>query len=268
MSGKKAGVHVSVFLPVHLRTRLGLFLLLPGYPSRTSTHRYTRLPQLTLSPRAPIHVPQRLLLALRVKDLQDILASLGKPKYGKKDELLGRVREVCCSSMLVAAAGGVQHVERVIKQKCVSIAVPTTCGHKRTSSGLPKPGTPAHRAHTSCAAKSAVDNGMWARAVASDPFWKAANEPNLQMTPGVVMHPTALRAQPGTRIQVLERPFSLTVPQALLLRSQPQVYELQLQCLLNDDEVPARLHWPFLVGRFRRVHRVCASRNSSICSIA
>ena len=99
-------------------------------------------------------------------------------------------------------------------------------------------------------AHSHVDHGVWARAVAADPFWASANEPKLAGTPGVVMAPMRLRNQPGTHVQFIERPFQLTAAQVRLLRQHPDTYELQLQCLLIDDPVLARLHWPFLVRKW------------------
>ena len=104
--------------------------------------------------------------------------------------------------------------------------------------GLPGGGVPVH-----------VDHGAWARAVAADPFWAPADEPKLAEYPGVVMAPMRLRSQQGTHVQFLERPFQLTAAQAKLLRHNPNAYELQLQCLLIDDAVLARLHWPYLVRR-------------------
>ena len=47
---------------------------------------------------------------------------------------------------------------------------------------------------------------------------------------------------------MLHRPFQITDAQARLLRSDRNKYELQIACVLMDDPVPARLHWPFLAN--------------------
>ena len=98
-----------------------------------------------------------------------------------------------------------------------------------------------------------MEQGVWGRAVAADPFWAPAEGGQL---PGVVMPPTRLRQQPGSLVQFLERPFTLTASQAKLLRSDK--YELQCACVLMDDPVAARLHWPFLAHL--RVNGTAASK--------
>ena len=93
-------------------------------------------------------------------------------------------------------------------------------------------------------AADAVNSGIWARAVESDPFWAPHPVPNVASAPGVVMSPTRLGAK-----GVASRPFILSNAQAMLLRGKDsRSYQLQLQCVMNDDEVPARQHWPFLAN--------------------
>lgn len=213
---------------------------------------------------------------MRVKDLQDILTSLRMPKSGRKDELVKRLKDMCRSSILVHAAGGRQHVEHVISASYANWAgIGMTGGggggvRRSPGMGTTTPKRKRVETESELAALAAaaglgggyhgnfgatpavphlVDHGVWARAVAADPFWASADEPKLSGTPGVVMTPMRLRSQPGTHVQFLERPFQITPAQAKLLRNQHKTYELQLQCLLIDDPVLARLHWPFLVRK-------------------
>ena len=51
---------------------------------------------------------------MRVKDLEEICTALNMRKSGKKSELVGRLKTMCASSVLVHAAGGKAAVERVI----------------------------------------------------------------------------------------------------------------------------------------------------------
>ena len=197
---------------------------------------------------------------MRVKDLEEICTALNMRKSGKKSELVGRLKTMCASSVLVHAAGGKAAVERVInsayyrfteekghayvhrpspgaKRKLSESAYGDASGWNKPQAGVPV-NTPA-----------SVDHGVWARALAADPFWAAADEPKLASTPGVVMAPTRLRVSPGTRNHLmLHRPFQITDAQARLLRSDRNKYELQIACVLMDDPVPARLHWPFLAN--------------------
>jgi hypothetical protein len=197
---------------------------------------------------------------MRVKDLEEICTALNMRKSGKKSELVGRLKTMCASSVLVHAAGGKAAVERVIngayyrfteekghayvhrpspgaKRKLSESAYGDASGWSKPHAGVPV-NTPA-----------SVDHGVWARALAADPFWAAADEPKLASTPGVVMAPTRLRVSPGTRNHLmLHRPFQITDAQARLLRSDRNKYELQIACVLMDDPVPARLHWPFLAN--------------------
>jgi len=188
---------------------------------------------------------------LRVKELQDILTALRMTKSGRKDELVKRLKDMCSSSILVHAAGGRQHVERIISthyaRMAGAIGAPMSpvqritagagagegSGHGGMASNMKRKsdvmlgmaaasgGMAAEAQQRRMAAAAgdpygdfgglhAVDQGVWARAAAADPFWAAADEPKLAGTPGVVMAPTRLRAQPGTHVQFLERPFTLT----------------------------------------------------------
>lgn len=220
---------------------------------------------------------QARLNVMRVKELQGILTALRMPKCGRKDELVKRLKDMCRSSILVHAAGGRHHVERVIaaayertagfdvgggvgkqpwqgsKRKADDMTSQTELDKAMAAAGVLHGGFGA-----TPGVSALVDQGVWARAVAADPFWASAEEPKLAGTPGMVMAPTRLRSQPGTRVQFLERPFQLTAAQAKLLRNNPNAYELQLQCLLVDDPVLARLHWPYLVRRQKKRSKSCA----------
>jgi hypothetical protein len=64
----------------------------------------------------------------------------------------------------------------------------------------------------------------------------------------MIVPPTRLRLNAGTNQQSLRRLFYLSDAHIDLIRAHPEQYQLQLACILIDDPVPARLHWPFLAS--------------------
>ena len=209
--------------------------------------------------------------ALRVKELQDILVALHMPKTGPKPELVRRLMEMGTSVILVRHAGGKSAVEAVMKRAHARLAAergqiwdetrPGTYtpvqarGEKRRHPGAhashdPWSGPPSAHARAQ-AAQAPADPGVWARVLACDPFWAAADAPRLASTPGVVMAPTRLARSGSGNQQTLQRPFTLTAEQHELLRkdaakgASEREYQVQIACVMIDDPVVARLHWPF-----------------------
>ena len=209
--------------------------------------------------------------ALRVKELQDILVALHMPKTGPKPELVRRLMEMGTSVILVRHAGGKSAVEAVMKRAHARLAAergqiwdetrPGTYtpvqarGEKRRHPGAhashdPWSGPPSAHARAQ-AAQAPADPGVWARVLACDPFWAAADAPRLASTPGVVMAPTRLVRSGSGNQQTLQRPFTLTAEQHELLRKDAakgataSEYQVQIACVMIDDPVVARLHWPF-----------------------
>jgi len=203
--------------------------------------------------------------ALRVKELQDILMALHMPKTGPKPELIRRLVEMGSSAILVRHAGGHRAVESVMKRAHMRLAAergqiwdesrPGTYvaqgrGEKRrhpSHDPWSDPRSVTAHAH----AQAQPDPGAWARVLASDPFWAAADAPRLASTPGVVMAPTRLVRSGSGNQQTLQRPFTLTSEQYELLRKDAakaksaREYQLHIACVMIDDPVKARLHWPF-----------------------
>ena len=203
--------------------------------------------------------------ALRVKELQDILMALHMPKTGPKPELIRRLVEMGSSAILVRHAGGHRAVESVMKRAHMRLAAergqiwdesrPGTYvaqgrGEKRrhpSHDPWSDPRSVTAQAH----AQAQPDPGAWARVLASDPFWAAADAPRLASTPGVVMAPTRLVRSGSGNQQTLQRPFTLTSEQYELLRKDAakaksaREYQLHIACVMIDDPVVARLHWPF-----------------------
>ena len=203
--------------------------------------------------------------ALRVKELQDILMALHMPKTGPKPELIRRLVEMGSSAILVRHAGGHRAVESVMKRAHMRLAAergqiwdesrPGTYvaqgrGEKRrhpSHDPWSDPRSVTAHAH----AQAQPDPGAWARVLASDPFWAAADAPRLASTPGVVMAPTRLVRSGSGNQQTLQRPFTLTSEQYELLRKDAakeksaREYQLHIACVMIDDPVVARLHWPF-----------------------
>jgi hypothetical protein len=201
--------------------------------------------------------------SLRVKELTGILMALGMPKTGPKPELVRRLTEMGSSAILVRHAGGKPTVENVIKHAHRQLAQERGQNWDETrpsvywSGANPVRGEKRPRDHPGPAppaaarAENTPDPGVWARVLACDPFWAAADVPKLVSTPGVVMSPTRMTRQNGAS-QSLQRPFVLTAEQYFLLQKdakqhapQKREYQLQISCVLIDDPVMARLHWPF-----------------------
>ena len=208
--------------------------------------------------------------ALRVKELQDILVTLHMPKTGPKPELVRRLMEMGSSVILIRHAGGKHTAEAAIKRAHMRLAAER--GQFWDES---RPGTyttiiqgrgekrrhPSHASHdpwrdprsvtAQAHAQAPPDPGAWARVLACDPFWAAADAPRLASTPGVVMAPTRLVRSGSGNQQTLQRPFTLTSEQYELLRrdaakgASGREYQLQIACVMIDDPVVARLHWPF-----------------------
>ena len=223
---------------------------------------------------APVDLISRDLLqslhALRVKELQDILVTLHMPKTGPKPELVRRLMEMGSSVILIRHAGGKHTAEAAIKRAHMRLAAER--GQFWDES---RPGTyttiiqgrgekrrhPSHASHdpwrdprsvtAQAHAQAPPDPGAWARVLACDPFWAAADAPRLASTPGVVMAPTRLVRSGSGNQQTLQRPFTLTSEQYELLRrdaakgASGREYQLQIACVMIDDPVVARLHWPF-----------------------
>ena len=146
--------------------------------------------------------------ALRVKELQDILVTLHMPKTGSKPELVRRLMEMGSSVILIRHAGGKHTAEAAIKRAHMRLAAER--GQFWDES---RPGTyttiiqgrgekrrhPSHASHdpwrdprsvtAQAHAQAPPDPGAWARVLACDPFWAAADAPRLASTPGVVMAP-------------------------------------------------------------------------------
>ena len=211
---------------------------------------------------------------LRVKELQRILQSLSMPKTGPKPELVRRLTEMGTSTILLRHAGGKNRVENVIKHAHRQLAAERgqTWEESRPSvytldvGGVLGTGRGEKRRHSlsnhdeeaarAVAQKATpADPGVWARVLACDPFWAAAECPKLASTPGVVMPPTRLTRQSGGSVlQCLQRPFILSREQYDLLKKDAQKpplkreYQLQLACTMVDDEVLHRIHWPFVAS--------------------
>ena len=211
--------------------------------------------------------------ALRVKELQDILVTLHMPKTGPKPELVRRLMEMGSSVILIRHAGGKHTAEAAIKRAHMRLAAergqfwdesrPGTYTYSRTliqgrgekrrhpSNASHDPWRDPRSVTAQAHAQAPPDPGAWARVLACDPFWAAADAPRLASTPGVVMAPTRLVRSGSGNQQTLQRPFTLTSEQYELLRrdaakgASGREYQLQIACVMIDDPVVARLHWPF-----------------------
>jgi E3 SUMO-protein ligase PIAS1 len=212
---------------------------------------------------------------LRVKDLALVCQMVNMPRSGNKTNLTDRIRGVCSSPVLVHAAGGKGAVERALWLAYHALAADKGCSVDDLIAAAPSPSSSASRKRRAEEAAGALrafssaaaghDSGgghgggghgggggsetnVWQRALAADPFWAAADEPKMASTPGVVLPPTRLRSHAHGKNVHLDRPFTVTPAQAKLLKVHSDLYELQMACVLLDDPVPARLHWPFLAA--------------------
>ena len=212
---------------------------------------------------------------LRVKDLALVCQMVNMPRSGNKTNLTDRIRGVCSSPVLVHAAGGKGAVERALWLAYHALAADKGCSIDDLIAAAPSPSSSASRKRRAEEAAGALrafssaaaghDSGgghgggghgggggsetnVWQRALAADPFWAAADEPKMASTPGVVLPPTRLRSHAHGKNVHLDRPFTVTPAQAKLLKVHSDLYELQMACVLLDDPVPARLHWPFLAA--------------------
>ena len=212
---------------------------------------------------------------LRVKDLALVCQMVNMPRSGNKTNLTDRIRGVCSSPVLVHAAGGKGAVERALWLAYHALAADKGCSIDDLIAAAPSPSSsasrkrraeeaagrfarfpPAAAGHDSGGGHGGGGHGggggsetnVWQRALAADPFWAAADEPKMASTPGVVLPPTRLRSHAHGKNVHLDRPFTVTPAQAKLLKVHSDLYELQMACVLLDDPVPARLHWPFLAA--------------------
>ncbi|KAK9817204.1 hypothetical protein WJX72_011055 [[Myrmecia] bisecta] len=78
-----------------------------------------------------------------------------------------------------------------------------------------------------------------------DPYWTQSEElvATTRLRPQVGRGMTAAAAN-GTQLQVLERGFNLSAAQYNQVRGAPGHYQIQVACMLMDDVVPNRYHWP------------------------
>lgn len=203
---------------------------------------------------------------LRVADLRNLLGTFRLTKSGKREDLLRRLERLFSNPVLVQRCGGKTHVEEIISYhyNCVKgsntspkvtelVGVlcdqePVRAGQNRKTAGKVSSCNAMTSFGFSVRDLDGNDAALWARVAAADPFWAPVEELDLPGAPEIILPPSRLRLQPGTHFQSIDRNFHLTSPQIKLLCSNPARYQLQIACVLYDDLVPTRLHWPFLAN--------------------
>jgi hypothetical protein len=200
---------------------------------------------------------------LRVAELRKLLSTFRLTRSGKRQDLLRRLEQLFSNPVLVQQCGGTKFVEDRIAchYNCIK-GLPkitkhggATCDPEplRTGKNRMAAGNASmYSTPTSLTVNFRDLNGndavIWARVLASDPFWAPIEELNQPGASGMILPPTRLTLRPGTHLQVLDRPFHLNSLQMNLLCSDSDRYQLQIACVLLDDPVQTRLHWPFLAN--------------------
>ncbi|DBA91014.1 TPA: hypothetical protein ACH3X2_004216 [Trebouxia sp. C0005] len=84
------------------------------------------------------------------------------------------------------------------------------------------------------------------RIAMADPFWQAES---IQLIPpgmlrNVPGRPVVIRSSGKDQVMAVDRAFDLSAAQLEPLRKNTQTEQLHVACLLLDDAVPNRIHWP------------------------
>lgn len=84
------------------------------------------------------------------------------------------------------------------------------------------------------------------RIAMADPFWQAES---IQLIPPAMLRsvpgrPVVIRSSGRDQVMAVDRAFDLSAAQLEPLRKNTQTEQLHVACLLLDDAVPNRIHWP------------------------
>lgn len=84
------------------------------------------------------------------------------------------------------------------------------------------------------------------RIAMADPFWQAES---IQLIPPAMLRsvpgrPVVIRSSGKDQVMAVDRAFDLSAAQLEPLRKNTQTEQLHVACLLLDDAVPNRIHWP------------------------
>ncbi|KAJ1264439.1 hypothetical protein BS78_08G001100 [Paspalum vaginatum] len=221
------------------------------------------------------------LVRFRIKELKDVLHRLGLPKHGKKQELVDRVMTVLSNQ---PDQVGRENAVKIVEDAFIKMQDPTStvaastshiepghsvkpkkksddptkvccpCGNSKPNNSMIKCADPQCNVwqHVGCVVipeNEKPADGIspdlpscfyceMCRISRADPFWITVNNVLLP----VIVGPSPIAADGSYTVQYTAKSFQLSRANREMLHKAE--YNIQVWCILLNDIVPFRMHWP------------------------